>query len=258
MAITSADIHNVSFSIDRKGYDVDEVDVFLEHVADEIDAMTNYIAELEDRLAAAEDRYEDEAPESPEPASEAAPVEADSAEVAELQARISQLESQLEEKSANDNAISQALIVAQRSADEVISNARTEASNIIKDADEEADRIIGKAEADRLRIAESIRSLEADRSDVRSEYREMLANFMADAQKKLAEIDGDARRAAANAQVRNDMNAASYEPAVDVAPMAEVPAASTTAAVAPAASGYIDKDLSGFGDADAGFEFDID
>ena len=40
MAITSAEIHNQSFSIDRKGYDVDEVDVFLEHVADEIDGMT--------------------------------------------------------------------------------------------------------------------------------------------------------------------------------------------------------------------------
>ena len=36
MAITAADIQNVSFSIDRKGYDVDEVDVFLEHVAAEI------------------------------------------------------------------------------------------------------------------------------------------------------------------------------------------------------------------------------
>ena len=39
MAITSAEIHNQSFSIDRKGYDVDEVDVFLEHVADEIDGL---------------------------------------------------------------------------------------------------------------------------------------------------------------------------------------------------------------------------
>ena len=260
MAITSADIQNVSFSIDRKGYDVDEVDVFLEHVADEIDAMTRYIAELESRLDGAADDFAAEEPEAVQDAFEPVAAfgdEAVSEDVAELQARIAELEEKLDEKAANDSAISQALIVAQRSADEVISNARTEASNIIKDADEEADRIIGKAEADRLRIAESIRSLEADRSDVRSEYREMLANFMADAQKKLAEIDGDARRAAANAQVRNDMNAANYEGAA-VAPMAEVPAASTTAAVAPAASGYIDKDLSGFGDADAGFEFDID
>ena len=50
MAITSAEIHNRSFSIDRKGYDVDEVDVFLEHVADEIDNLNNQIADLQDRL----------------------------------------------------------------------------------------------------------------------------------------------------------------------------------------------------------------
>ena len=48
MAITSAEIHNQSFSIDRKGYDVDEVDVFLEHVADEIDNLNNQIADLQD------------------------------------------------------------------------------------------------------------------------------------------------------------------------------------------------------------------
>ena len=50
MAITAEDIHNQSFSIDRKGYDVDEVDVFLEHVADEIDYLNERIAELEEEL----------------------------------------------------------------------------------------------------------------------------------------------------------------------------------------------------------------
>ena len=252
MAITAADIQNVSFSIDRKGYDVDEVDVFLEHVADEIDALNRLIADLEEQVAGGAADVA-EAVEVTEGAEEFVAA-ADAGELAELQARIIELETQLSEKSANDNAISQALIVAQRSADEVLANARTEASNIIKDADEEADRIIGKAEADRLRIAESIRSLETDRSDVRAEYREMLANFMADAQKKLAEIDGDARRAAASAQARNDAGAANYAPAAGAAPVAAEP----VAAVAPAASGYIDKDFSGYGDADAGFEFDID
>ena len=36
MAITSADIQNQSFKIERRGYDVDEVDVFLERVASEM------------------------------------------------------------------------------------------------------------------------------------------------------------------------------------------------------------------------------
>ena len=50
MAITSAEIHNQSFSIDRKGYDVDEVDVFLEHVADEIDGLNQQIASLQSQI----------------------------------------------------------------------------------------------------------------------------------------------------------------------------------------------------------------
>ena len=248
MAITAADIQNVSFSIDRKGYDVDEVDVFLERVADEIQAMTDQIAELKAKAEAP--LFEQPAPSE---AAEVAPI-ADSAEfeakAAEYEARIADLEAQLAEKAANDNAISQALIVAQRSADEVVANARTEASNIIKDADEEADRIIGKAESDRLRIAEAIRQLENDRNDVRAGYRDMLADFMADAQKKLAEIDGDARRASVSAQARNE---AAYTPAAAAAPAAAFEA---TPVVSPSASGFIDKDLSGFGAADDGFAFD--
>ena len=55
MAITSAEIHNQSFSIDRKGYDVDEVDVFLEHVADEIDGLNQQIASLQRQVS--EDKF---------------------------------------------------------------------------------------------------------------------------------------------------------------------------------------------------------
>ena len=263
MALTADDINNVSFSIDRKGYDVDEVDVFLEHVAAEVGAMNDLIADLEDKLAEAREAiYEAEAEREEEPVeakgNEAAAA-TPSADVAELEAKIADLEAQLKEKSANDNAISQALIVAQRSADEIVANARTEASNIVKDADEEADRIIGKAESDRLKIAEAIRTLEADRSDVRAEYREMLSNFMADAQRKLAEIDGDSRRAAASAQARADANAAGYA-GVSAKP-AQTEFAVPQPGSAPVAnvqSGYVEKDFSGFGATTDDFGFDID
>ena len=271
MAINAEDIHNVSFSIDRKGYDVDEVDVFLEHVADEIDIMNQRIAALVEELDAKEAElavYRTQegqpAPAASSDADEAAdqaqaPADSDdaSAEVAALRRQVADLQSRLDEKAADDAAISQALIVAQRSADEILSNARSESSNIIKDADEEADRIVSKAEADRLKIMESIRTLEADRSDVRAEYRDMLANFMADAQKKLAEIDGDARRASVTAQARAEANAAVYEAVPAASQAASAPAFTpVTSSTAPSASGYIDKDLSGFGAADSDFAFD--
>ena len=254
MAITAADIQNVSFSIDRKGYDVDEVDVFLERVSDEIQAMTNYIADLEEQVRAAE--------EAPAVAAAPASFEGEAADVdvseyttkiAELESQVAALEDQLAEKAANDSAISQALIIAQRAADDIRANARTEASNIIKDADEEADRIIGKAESDRLKIVEAIRELESERTEVRTGYREMLADFMADAQKKLAEIDGDARRAAVSAQARSEASAAAYSAPAAVAPVAAYEAPKVAS---PSASGFIDKDLSGFGAADDDFSFD--
>ena len=261
MAITAADIQNVSFSIDRKGYDVDEVDVFLERVAEEVDTMNQRIvalvAELDEKDAALDEAASATmaAPQA-QPAADFQVAADDTADVAALKQQIASLQAELAEKKANDSAISQALIVAQRSADDILANARAEASSIIKDADEEADRIVGKAESDRLRITESIRSLEADRSDVRAEYRDMLANFMADAQRKLAEIDGDARRANVSAQARAEMNAGYYAPAPEPAVTSASAPMPVASAAVPSASGYIDKDFSGYGAADSDFAFD--
>lgn len=107
MATISAEIHNQSFSIDRKGYDVDEVDVFLEHVADEIDNLNNQIADLQDQLN--DSRFDgfdtpakpvEEAPVAA-PAPSSAPAQDFSQELDEANARIRELESQLEEKQAD-------------------------------------------------------------------------------------------------------------------------------------------------------------
>ena len=268
MAITAEDIQNVSFSIDRKGYDVDEVDVFLERVADEIDAMNKQIIDLQFQLtggtldtaddAVVPEKAEAPAPE-PEPKAEepaqAAPA-APAVDVSKYEARIAQLEAELAEKKANDSAISQALIVAQRSADDIVANAKTDASNIIKDADAEASRIIDKAESDRQRVIEAIRKLESDRADVRSEYRDMLSNFMADAQKKLADIDGDSRRAAVSAQARSESHAASYAPASAFGASTVSQPTQAATPVSLSSTGFIDKDFSGYGDADDDFAFD--
>lgn len=54
MAITCVDIMDISFSISRKGYDVDEVDVFLERVAEEVDALNTKISAMEEVLVETE------------------------------------------------------------------------------------------------------------------------------------------------------------------------------------------------------------
>ena len=115
MAITASDIHNQSFSIDRKGYDVDEVDVFLEHV-DEIDILNDTIAHLQDQLEA--DRFSGfDAPAASTVAiTEVAAATVDTSEydaqLAQKDAIIADLERQLSDKRADDTAIAQALIIA--------------------------------------------------------------------------------------------------------------------------------------------------
>ena len=47
MPISVSDIENVSFAITKKGYDVDEVDVFLEKVADGIEELHSTITRVD-------------------------------------------------------------------------------------------------------------------------------------------------------------------------------------------------------------------
>ena len=265
MAITSAEIHNQSFSIDRKGYDVDEVDVFLEHVADEIDGMNAQIAQLENQL----DDRKFEGFDTPARV-EAPVVVTDDSELAEKDARIADLERQLEAKKADDNAIAQALIIAQRSADEIIANANAQAAATIKDAEDEGTRIVDKAEAERQKVLDAIKKLEDDREDARDEYKELLTDFISDATRKLAEIGGAPAAAApapsAHARSTASLGVASSErvTASAQAPINHEGASAyaapqpTGAVIAPATPkpSAVEKDLSGFGDADDGFEFE--
>lgn len=256
MGMTSADIQNQSFSIDRKGYDVDEVDVFLEHVANELDEMNALIdhlqGELDDNKFGGFDR----------PARGVSAVSSE--ELAEKDARIAELERQLEEKKADGNAIAQALIIAQRSGDEIIATANAEAAQTRAEAEEEADRILDKANGEKQKIMDAIRNLEEDREDVRSEYQDLLKDFIESASKKLVEIGGPAPAPVASAHAKSATRSASKAQApirkdtTAAAAAYTTPSASTSSVVVPTTPrpSKVEKDLSGFGDADDGFEFE--
>ncbi len=267
MSITSQDIQNQSFAIDRKGYDVDEVDVFLEHVADEIDFLNDHIAELEDELEEARAALsEAEANQGTQVIASVSSVDIDeeieqvsdgefATVLAEKDAIIADLEAQLAEKSANDSAISQALIIAQRSADEIIVKANAQASETMQDAREEADRIINRANSDRQDVLDAIRKLEDDREDTREEYADLLREFIDDASRKLNELGYDEIDAIPGIGADAGDIDVIYEE--DVAADYSTPSATGTIATAtPVASAY-EKDLSGFGDVEDDFE-DVD
>lgn len=294
MAITSEEIHNQSFTVDRKGYDVDEVDVFLEHVAAEIDNLNAEIDELSARLAQYEGQggYLDDEPmdmdaafaepaapeelaaQANEAEGEPAPAITDD----EKDARIAELERQLEEQKSDASAIANALVTAQRSAQEVVEAANAEAKRIHDNAEADAEDIIDRANAERIKIEDAIEELERSHKQTCESYSEALKAFIEDANKKLDDIEDElAKRDGkkrAHARFASPVQAPVHKPAPAgatgaVAPSYTAPAmpsAGVTAAVTPAATipaqvkpSTVEKDLSGFGDASDAFDLgDID
>ena len=255
MALTANDVNNVSFSVDRKGYNVDEVDVFLEQVAASIDELSGMVETLGEQLRAAEENV----------AAAPASVDGEVVTVAELEqrdSRIAELEAQVAEHRADDSAIAQALIIAQRSADEIIVNANKTADGTRQDAEDEAQRILDKANAEKARVIEDIRKLETDREEARARYSDMLNEFIASSEGILSELEAHARRGS----MRGMYSANSEEEGEDTSEFEEVSESVTATYTTPTTGGApapvaptpskVEKDFSGFGDTDDGFDVD--
>lgn len=273
MAITSTDIQNQSFKIERRGYDVDEVDVFLERVAAEIDELNDEIARL--RLQAA-DASAAVAASRTEVITER-PVEQttsaeDAAALAAKDAKIAELEAKLRERKTDDTAIAQALIVAQRTGDEIVAKAKADAEQTRAYAEEEGKRILDKANAEKQKVIDHINELSASREQVREQYQDMLKEFIGSATQRLSEIGGEVTAGidipaellevktpdlSADTGAGDDKKPASkWEPSPSVATYTTPtvnPVVSAPATPKPSAPS---KDFSGYGDADASFSFD--
>lgn len=274
MAITSADIQNQSFKIERRGYDVDEVDVFLERVASEIDDLNDEIARLRIQASEASAAARTEVISQPVVEEHVASQE----ELAERDAKIAELEARLRERKSDDSAIAQALIVAQRTADEIISKAKAEAEQTRINAEEEGKRILDKANTEKQRVIDHINELSASREQVREQYQDMLKEFIGSATQRLSEIGGEvtagielpaelletsstaksdnASQVATSIPAASSSAAPKWEPSSSVATYTTptvTPVVSAPATPKPSAAS---KDFSGYGDADDSFTFD--
>lgn len=172
MAITPADIEQMTFSEDKKhGYNTEEVDAFLDQLSAEVDAMLQKIADLkgrlnnsEQQLAAAQAQVAQLKEQSAATPVEVAPAAAPAADF-----------------SASERQISQVLIVAQQSADKLVADARTNAENIRNEADQKAREVIRQALAEKQNELDEIDRLKQSREDFRAEYKRLLQHFMDDA-----------------------------------------------------------------------------
>ena len=137
--LTSLDVVNQSFKKSLRGYDAAEVDEFLDHVAETLQFYNQKTKELERELA--------------------------------------EKQESLAEYDRMKDVLHEALLMAQKSADDRVKSAREQANKILSDAREQADAMCREAaeEAERLRAGvEQIRNI---RDMYAQEFRGILAKF---------------------------------------------------------------------------------
>lgn len=240
MAITAADVDNQSFSVDRKGYSIEEVDLFLEKVSREVDAMNKTISQLEQKgKDESGERYSVSQKEKDDLI----------AQINSKDAEINRLNNELIKKNDDGRAISEALIVAQRSADKIVSEANEKSDKIIKDANDRASFIEKDAKAAKKKVMNEIEKLEKQRSDARKEYKNMLRDIVSLMNKHLGELNTDG-----NSHVKKESKPQVKHSASPAVTAANKPVGMNGAAVPPQnqAAPKPQKDFSGFGDIDFG------
>lgn len=164
--ITPTEVAGASFRTVRKGYDPDEVDAFLDRAAKALEEAQQQAAAMEARARAAVARLQElstsqeqvapvaPAPAAPEPVLTVGPDEAET--------------------------ISRTLLLAQRTADTTVAEARAEAERILGDARVEADTTIDSTREMSAKLledarADARRSTEAERIAAENEVQSLVA-----------------------------------------------------------------------------------
>ena len=189
MPLTPTDVANKQFRIAFRGYSLDEVDAFLDEVENELARLLRDNSDLRTRAGAA-------------PA--AAPAAAASAEppAAAQVAPLAGMEGQ--------EAALRTLLLAQRTADEAIAEARAEAEQMVASARSEADSTLLSARAEAEQTLSSARA-EAERTltSARAEAEQTLTSARAEAEQTLtsAHSEADSTLSSARAEAEQALTA---------------------------------------------------
>jgi DivIVA domain-containing protein len=165
--ITPTEVAGASFKTVRKGYDPDEVDAFLDRAAKALEEAQQQAAAMEARARAAVARLQ----ELSTAQEHAAPVAPPPPVVAEPAVSVGPDEAE---------TISRTLLLAQRTADTTVAEARAEAERILGEARVEADATIDSTRAMSAKLledarADARRSTEAERIAAENEVQSLVA-----------------------------------------------------------------------------------
>lgn len=150
MTLTPQDVEKQTFSTALRGYDLNEVDDFLDQVVVTLN-------EMESKIEAA----------GGAPVQAAAPTPAVAAEV------------------PDESALGRVLLTAQQTADQIVADARAESERILMDARADADEMVTKRDQHRAQAESEMAELTTRVSDVRNKLA-VLATAVAD---RLDEMD---------------------------------------------------------------------
>jgi len=156
--LTPLDIQNKEFSRSFRGYNEDEVDEFLDLIVEDYGALFRENAELKDKIRELEDR--------------------------------------ISEYKRMESSMQEALLLAQKAAEERRLNAEREAEIIIKEAQIEAQRIIDSALSKVQDIERKIRELKKEKERFLLEMKALISTFWGLLEKELgrekeAEAEGE-------------------------------------------------------------------
>ena len=213
MSITALDIQQQGFEHSLRGYDVEQVDVFLERVAQEIDALVTENEQLKEQLEAASSQPQTEGAEERIAAAEAqaqaaveqaravaAQAQAAEEELAAAKAAVADLQAKLAEKGSMDLTISNAFISAQKAADAMLAEAKSSADNLREEARAEGERIYRESEAkardfireallEKQRIIDETAALSTSCESFRAQYRALLEHFSTEADRMFTDTN---------------------------------------------------------------------
>jgi DivIVA domain-containing protein len=160
-------LRTVEFRLGLKGYNVDEVDEYLDKAAQEAEGLQEHVRQLNERLRQASERIA-----QLERDKRAAPVAAEGAEGAAASAEAAAL---------SDETLQRTLVLAQKFVDQTKRESEAEAAAVVAQAEETARAAIAAAEATAVqlqaethqKLREEVTRLEATRTELATDVESM-------------------------------------------------------------------------------------
>ncbi len=198
MKLTPLDIHHKEFRHSLRGYSEEEVDHFLDEVADEFERLFKENIDLNERIEA-------------------------------LQVRINEFEMQRQ-------TINNTLVTAQRSADDIVARAQVEAENIVGHANTRAKELVNDALAKKQHVRGELLRIKHAEEDFRAAYRALLESNIKKIEEVRLDDDVSALLAPSSESAEDVLGMPDSAPNTPQAAVQPAPAASAAPMPEPAPS----------------------